>query len=64
MGHVIFNPYPTRSPWECPRCGVMNAPHVDRCTCPKAPTANAGSGWTVKTYEASDPDPFLDNHNA
>jgi len=20
--------------WECPRCHVINAPHVDRCTCP------------------------------
>jgi len=20
--------------WECPRCHVINAPHMDRCTCP------------------------------
>lgn len=24
---------PASSAWECPRCGVMNAPHVDRCYC-------------------------------
>ena len=21
------------SAWECPRCHVINAPHVDRCNC-------------------------------
>ena len=24
---------PLRAAWTCPRCDVVNAPHVDRCTC-------------------------------
>lgn len=23
--------------WECPRCGAVNAPHVDRCDCAAPP---------------------------
>lgn len=31
MGHLKFNPYPT--PWECPRCGIINAPLNPSCSC-------------------------------
>jgi hypothetical protein len=29
-----------RTPWICPRCGCMNAPHVDHCDCAGDSTAS------------------------
>lgn len=46
----------TRTAWRCPDCGVMHAPHIDRCECqPDAavrsrveplPTVSIPSIWT------------------
>lgn len=27
-----------RAPWQCPKCSVIYAPHVDSCSCCKATT--------------------------
>lgn len=37
----------TRTAWACPRCGVVNAPHVDRCSCP--------AGWIGPAYAKLNP---------
>lgn len=36
-GSSLFVPLVFRAAWECPRCGVVNAPHVDRCACAPVP---------------------------
>lgn len=34
-------PYPDKQPammgWQCPKCGGVNAPHVNRCGCTPLP---------------------------
>ena len=30
---VTSTGWPERKAWECPRCGAVNAPHVDQCVC-------------------------------
>lgn len=33
--NTIGDPMPLeRRAWECPRCGDVNGPHVDKCGCP------------------------------
>ena len=29
----VLADFNTRQPWICPRCGRVNAPHIDQCSC-------------------------------
>jgi hypothetical protein len=41
-------------PWECPRCGRMNAPHSNQCVCPP----DKGTYRVIHPYQ-----PFVEPHD-
>lgn len=34
-----------RVAWECPKCGAINAPHVDRCNCSPLARETPATAW-------------------
>lgn len=38
---VVAEEQTERAAWECPRCGAMNAPHIDQCPCKKKKGKNS-----------------------
>lgn len=34
---------PLRVAWECPRCGTVNAPHADSCSCTRAASSTSAT---------------------
>lgn len=59
---------PIAQGWECPRCGRIHAPHVNKCTCKRSKVTIAPpyeSAAVIYTYNDEDYEPpmFAEKEN-